>query len=141
MTPTVCEKRPGADRTGARPQGRRQVRKKRPLNHAVAASRRADPTGPRRPQHLAKRLARRQLRIRANSGDSSSERRRMKLRMPPEAAQHERDAPSENGTYSGGSNVRSERLTPVATATPSVTQANTTPQTNGASSVRFRPHR
>jgi hypothetical protein len=29
-------------------------------------------------------------------------------------------------------NVRTDRLTPVATATPMVTHANTTPQTNGA---------
>ena len=35
-------------------------------------------------------------------------------------------------TRSGGSQVRTAMLTPVATATPSVTHANTTPQTNGA---------
>ena len=36
------------------------------------------------------------------------------------------------GIISAGSHVRTARLTPVATATPSVTQEKTTPQTNGA---------
>ena len=37
------------------------------------------------------------------------------------------------GTLAGSSSERTMRLTPVATATPIVTHANTTPHTSGAS--------
>ena len=68
--------------------------------------------------------------IRTNSGDSSIARRITKLNTPPRPPWMKAIRQPSVGTCSGGSHVRTRRLTPVATATPSVTHENTTPQTN-----------
>ena len=65
--------------------------------------------------------------IRANSGDSSMARRIRKLSRPARPPSTKAMRQPYTGTSSGGSQVRTPRLTPVATATPIVTQANTTP--------------
>src|SRR5688572_7348318 len=134
-TPTVCETtacRGSYLRTAPRYAGR--CEKKRPVKHAVAAST-AHPTTTctvcvRSNSRKGCRAAR--LRSRANSGDSSSERRSKKLSTPPRppstnAIRHPYDA-----TLAGSRNVRTDTLTTVATATPMVTHANTTPHVNGA---------
>ncbi len=56
--------------------------------------------------------------MRANSGDSSSERRKKKLRTPPSPPMTNASRQPSHGTISGGSHVRTPRLMPVATATP-----------------------
>jgi hypothetical protein len=67
--------------------------------------------------------------MRANSGDSSSERRSTKLRNPPRPPRMKASRQPIVATASAGSQVRTATLTPVAAATPIVTQEKTTPQT------------